>query len=325
MGKRVVIIGANGQLGFDLMRLWSEVVPGEEPVGLTHAEIEVADPDSVRAALRPISPHVVVNTSAYHKVDIAECTPNRAFAVNACGPRNLALVCRELDAVLIQLSTDYVFSGKKGAPYLEDDPVDPVNVYGVSKAAGEMLTRYLWPKHFIVRSSGLYGVAGPSGKGSNFVELMLHLARSGKPIKVVDDQVLTPTPTHSLARQIAALSATDRYGTYHATSQGQCSWYEFAQAIFELAGLSPDLSPQTTLQSGALALRPSCSVLENHNLAVLGDDRMPQWRAGVKQYLEIRAAGLQNSQACAVATSRNRGLSSPASEIRRRGRISCGT
>jgi dTDP-4-dehydrorhamnose reductase len=298
MSRTVVIVGANGQLGFDLLRLWPEVVPGEEPVGLTHADIEVADPDSVRPALMRLGPQVVVNTSAYHKVDVVEGTPERAFAVNAAGARNLAAVCRDLGAVLVHLSTDYVFSGKKGTPYLEDDPVDPVNVYGVSKAAGEMLIRYLWPKHFIIRSSGLYGVAGPSGKGSNFVELMLRLAHSGKPIRVVDDQVLTPTPTHSLARQIAALSTSGRFGTYHATSQGECSWYEFAQAIFELSGLAPVLSPQTTAQSGALALRPSRSVLENHNLALLGDDRMPPWRAGLKQYLDTRTAVPDPRAAC---------------------------
>jgi len=301
MRRNIVIIGANGQLGSDLMRLWPGVVPGEQPVGLTHADIEVSDPDSVRAALTPLGPQVVVNTSAYHKVDVVESTPERAFAINATGPRNLALACRDLDAVLIHLSTDYVFSGKKGAPYREDDPVDPVNVYGVSKAAGEMLIRYSWPKHFIVRSSGLYGLAGPSGKGSNFAELMLRLAVSGKPIRVVDDQVLTPTPTHSLAMQIATLSRANRFGTYHATCQGQCSWYEFAKAIFELCELSPDLSPQSTTQSGAVALRPSRSVLDNRNLALLGDDRMPPWKTGLQQYLALRVVGLGNREARALA------------------------
>jgi dTDP-4-dehydrorhamnose reductase len=302
MRRNIVVVGAHGQLGSDLMRLWPEVVPGEEPAGLTHVDIEVTNPESVRTALAPLCPQVVINTSAYHKVDVVENTPERAFAVNAAGPRNLALACRDLDAVLIHLSTDYVFSGKKGAPYREEDPVDPVNVYGVSKAAGEMLIRYAWPKHFIVRSSGLYGIAGPSGKGSNFVELMLRLAGSGKPIRVVDDQVLTPTPTHCLAMQIAALSKSRRFGTYHATCQGQCSWYEFAEAIFMFSGLSPDLSPQSTAQSGAVALRPSRSVLENRNLALLGDDWMPLWKTGLKEYLDLRTAGPGYREACALAT-----------------------
>jgi dTDP-4-dehydrorhamnose reductase len=292
MSRTIVIVGASGQLGTDLMRLWSGELPGEEPIGLTHTGIEVSDLDSVRTALERLRPQLVVNTSAFHKVDVVESAPERAFAVNASGVRNLALACRNIDAVLVHLSTDYVFSGQKGTPYLETDPVDPVNIYGISKVAGEMLIRYLWPKHFIVRSSGLYGMAGPSGKGSSFVELMLSLANADRPIRVVDDQVLTPTPTHCLARQIAVLSRTERFGTYHATSQGQCSWYEFARAIFELSGLAPDLSPQTTAQSGAVALRPPCSVLENRNLALLGEDRMPAWRAGLKQYLDIRAAAL---------------------------------
>jgi dTDP-4-dehydrorhamnose reductase len=289
MPGTIVIIGATGQLGSDLMRLWP-VRANEQIVGLSHGEIEVADFDSVRQALEPLRPRLVVNTSAYHKVDDVEAKPATAFATNAIGPRNLATICRQLDSVLIHLSTDYVFSGSKGNPYVETDAVNPLNAYGISKVAGEMFIRNLWHKHFIVRSSGLYGIAGPSGKGTNFVELMLRLGRSEKPIKVVDDQVLTPTPTHLLAAQIALLSQTDAYGTYHATCQGKCSWYEFASAIFKLTGLSPSLSPQTTAQSGAIALRPSYSVLENANLRRLGIDQMPEWEVGLHQYMASKDA-----------------------------------
>jgi dTDP-4-dehydrorhamnose reductase len=285
MSRPVLIIGSTGQLGSDLLHLWS-VQPEERIVGLTHADIEVTSIDSVRSKLEAIQPKIVVNTSAYHKVDEVESNPEKAFSVNTIGPRNLALVCREIDSVLMHLSTDYVFSGSKGSPYLESDPVDPVNVYGISKAAGEMFVRSLWTKHFLIRTSGLYGMSGPSGKGTNFIELMLRLAREGKPIKVVNDQVLSPTPTHSLAEQILALSRTGAYGTYHATSQGQCSWHEFARAIFDLSGLSPQLSPQTTAQSGAKAIRPSFSVLDNRNLATLGIDCMPEWRVGLRTYLD---------------------------------------
>lgn len=284
MANNIVIIGAKGQLGSDLMRLWPAQSRGSL-LGLRHDQIEVSHLESVRRQLTAIQPTVVVNTSAYHKVDDVEANPEKAFAVNAIGPRNLAIACRELDAVLIHLSTDYVFGGSKTTPYLESDPVCPLNAYGVSKASGEMLIRSTWDKHFIVRSSGLYGVAGPSGKGKNFVELMLSLARAGKTIKVVNDQVLTPTPTHILAAQIAALSETGAYGTYHATCQGQCSWFEFARTIFEIAQLSPDLSTQTTAQSGAVATRPPYSVLENGNLLGLGIDLMPSWKTGLEQYL----------------------------------------
>jgi dTDP-4-dehydrorhamnose reductase len=286
MASPVVIIGSNGQLGSDLMRLW----PAQygELVGLTHQDIEVTSMDSVRAKLEAIRPKLVVNTSAYHKVDDVESNPEKAFLVNAIGPRSLALGCRELDAILIHISTDYVFGGRKSSPYVESDPVDPANVYGVSKAAGEMLVRSLWKKHFIVRTTGLYGISGPSGKGTNFIELMIRLANAGKPIKVVDDQIMTPTPTRALAAQIALLSGTEEFGTYHATCQGQCSWYEFDRTIFELSGLSPQLSTQTTAQSGAIATRPAYSVLENSNLAFLGIDRMPPWEAGLKEYLDLK-------------------------------------
>jgi len=288
MRRSIAIIGANGQLGSDLMRVRTAVSASEELRGLTHRDIEVTDLKSVRAALLAVPPEVVINTSAYHRVDDVEADPGHAFAVNVIGPRNLALACKDLDAVLIHLSTDYVFSGRKDSPYVESDPVDPINMYGISKVAGEMAIRSLWPKHFIVRSSGLYGIAGPSGKGSNFVELMLRLAREGKSIRVVNDQILTPTPTRVLAEQIFVLSRRREYGTYHATCQGQCSWFEFARAIFDFAGLSPPLSPQTTSQSGAVAARPAFSVLDNQNLRLLGIDRFPSWRDGLKEYLDSK-------------------------------------
>lgn len=283
---RAVIIGASGQLAHDLAgALASE---GHEVAGLTHQQIEVADLESVRAALPAARPDIVINTAACHKVDDVEDNPERAFAVNASGTRNLAIVCRDLDVPLVHLSTDYVFSGSKGTPYVESDGVDPVNVYGVSKAAGEMLLRHVWPKHYIVRSSGLYGVAGSSGKGGNFVETMLRLAREGRSVRVVNDQTLTPTSTRHLARQIAVLIQRGRYGTYHATCQGECSWYGFAARIFEHSGLSPQLSPQTTAESGARATRPSFSVLDNAALRALGIDRMPPWQDALAEYLEER-------------------------------------
>jgi dTDP-4-dehydrorhamnose reductase len=192
----------------------------------------------------------------------------------------------------MHLSTDYVFSGRgrtRGEPYEETDPIEPLNVYGVSKAAGEMFVRYCWPRHFLVRLSGLYGVAGSSGKGGNFVETMLRLAGAGKPIRVVDDQVLTPTHTDAVARQLATLSQSDAYGTYHATCQGECSWFEFAVEIFRLAGLSPDLGPQSTAEAGSKARRPSYSALDNRNLRALQIDCMPHWRDALGDYLAMRA------------------------------------
>jgi dTDP-4-dehydrorhamnose reductase len=297
MGRLIAIIGANGQLGSDLMRVRTAASASDKLLGLTHGDIEVTDLRSVRAALQAGNPGVVINTSAYHRVDDVEADPGRAFAVNVIGARNLALACKDLDAVLIHVSTDYVFSGRKEKPYIESDPVDPINMYGISKAAGEMAIRSLWPKHFIVRTSGLYGIAGPSGKGSNFVELMIRLARDGKSIRVVNDQILTPTPTRVLAEQIFVLSRRHEYGTYHATCQGQCSWFEFARTIFDLAGLSPTLSPQTTSQSGAVAARPAFSVLDNQHLRQLGIDGFPSWKDGLKEYLNAQHLRTQQLEA----------------------------
>jgi dTDP-4-dehydrorhamnose reductase len=283
---RVALIGAKGQLGSDLSLTLG--ANGYEVVSLTHAKIEVTDIGSIRLALIPVTPDVVINTAAYHKVEEVEQNPVEGFAVNTIGPHNLALVCKDLESPLLHLSSDYVFSGRKATPYVESDAVDPLNIYGVSKAAGEMILRYLWPRHFIVRTSGLYGKAGSSGKGGNFVELMLQLAREGKSIKVVNDQILTPTSTHALALQIAALIKTDAYGTYHATCQGECTWYDFAVEIFRRAGLNPQLSPQTTTQSGARVKRPPYSVLENANLKCIGIDLMPSWQDALQSYLTER-------------------------------------
>jgi dTDP-4-dehydrorhamnose reductase len=245
---------------------------------------------SVRQALLPLEPQLVVNTTAYNLVDAAEIDSRVAFEVNAIGPRNLGLSARELDAALVHVSTDYVFPGSGRRRYVETDAVDPLNAYGVSKAAGEMLIRAAWPKHFIVRTSGLYGVAGSAGKGGNFVDTMLRMARAGQAIRVVDDQVLTPTHTADLAAQIAGLAGTGEYGTYHASCQGECSWYEFALEIFRQAGLSPSLARQTTAEAGRAAPRPPYCVLDNRRLRLLDLDAMPGWDEALARYLAQAAS-----------------------------------
>lgn len=283
---KVALIGAKGQLSSDLEPVLR--AKGWEIIPFTHADLDVADLKSVQAALVPARPHIAINTAAYHKVEDVENNPAQAFAVNAIGLRNLALVCQKLSSTLVHLSTDYVFSGSKRNPYVESDPVDPLNVYGISKAAGEMALRAVWPKHFILRTSGLYGHAGSAGKGGNFVELMLRLAQEEEPIRVVADQILTPTSTQALALQIAALIDTEAYGTYHATCQGECSWYAFAVEIFRSVGLYPDLRPQSTAESGARVKRPVYSVLENAQLKTIGIDLMPYWQEALRNYLRQR-------------------------------------
>src|SRR5437660_1253984 len=184
--------------------------------------------------LDSVQPDVVISSAAYHKVEECEQPPALSFGVNAVGPRNLALACRCSNAVLVHFSTDYVFDGARQQPYTETDLPHPLNVYGISKLAGEGMVALTWERHFVIRTCGLYGVAGSSGKGGNFVETMLRKAAEGAPIRVVDDQVLTPTFTGDLAEGVARLLDTEVYGLYHISAEGQCSWHEFARKIFEL-------------------------------------------------------------------------------------------
>jgi len=278
---KILIIGANGQLGTDLVR----ILRHHQVIALTHKEIEVCNHQETRKILEGHKPEVVVNTSAYHRVDLCEDHLEETFKVNTYAVRNLAEICQDLGIVLVHLSTDYVFGSEKKSPYREKDLPNPLNVYGVSKLAGEYFVRHICQRHFIIRTSGLYGVAGASGKGGNFVELMIRLAKEGRPIKVVSDQILTPTYTKELAKKIAQLIETGQYGLYHVTNNGQCSWYEFARVIFELVGLHPDLSATTTEEFGAKAKRSPYSVLENANLRKLGLDDLSSWREALEQYL----------------------------------------
>ena len=242
--KKVAIIGSGGQLGTDLASVFSQDKHAELYL-LDHSSVECADKRSVEKALFDINPQVVINCAAFVRVDDCEKESEKAFSVNAKGAGHVAQACAGIGATVVYISTDYVFDGGKSSPYTEKDSPDPLNIYGKSKLEGERLVRDFCPKHFIVRSSGLYGL-GRGGKGSlawNFVETMLKLAGGGGPIRVVDDQVLAPTFTKDLAGVIAELIDTDRYGTYHITNSGECSWYEFGKAVFEVSGLDPNYGP----------------------------------------------------------------------------------
>jgi dTDP-4-dehydrorhamnose reductase len=289
---RIALIGSNGQLGSDVARLWPDSPlgrRGDELIGLVHADIEVTDEDAVRSVLGGLRPDVVINTAAFHRVDDCETQPELAYRVNALGVKHLAHACAQLGATLVHISTDYVFGGDQTTPYQEDDAVSPISAYGISKAAGEFFLRYALPdRHILVRSSGLYGVAGASGKGGNFVETMLRLAREGRSIRVVDDQVLAPTFTVDLASALLEVISRDGRGTVHITSAGQCSWYEFATTIFELAGLRPDLSPTTSEAYDSPAKRPAFSVLENAHLLKLGVAQPRPWREALVEYLRLK-------------------------------------
>lgn len=282
---KYAIIGAAGQLGRDLApRLSGEVLPwGREQADLTQPEL-------LRASLSASRPNVVINCAAYNFVDKAESEPDAAFAVNAWGVRQLALLCREFDIILVHFSTDYVFGleANRTTPYRESDAPGPVSVYGLSKLAGEYLVRTLCPKHFVVRTCGLYGVWGSGGKGGNFVETMLRVAGQGKPLRVVNDQRCTPTYTVDLAAAVAALVGTDRYGLYHLTSAGSCTWFEFAAKIFELASVKADLGPTTSAAYNAPARRPPYSVMECQAYRDLGLAAPRPWQKALAAYLEER-------------------------------------
>jgi dTDP-4-dehydrorhamnose reductase len=258
-------------------------------VPLTHRDLDVSDSAQVDRVLSSIHADVVISTAAFHKVEECEKQPAPSFAVNAVGPRNLALVCRQKNAVLVHFSTDYVFDGRQRRPYTESDLPRPLNVYGVSKLAGEHILALTWHRCFVIRTCGLYGVAGSAGKGGNFVETMLKKASEGAPIRVVDDQVLTPTFTGHLAEAVSQLIRTQAYGLYHVTAEGQCSWYEFARKIFELENLAADLKPVSSREFASPVQRPAYSVLSKAKLRALGIT-MPPWDDGLRRYLAARRA-----------------------------------
>jgi len=283
---RIVLIGANGQLGTDIDSYFKG--EGLDVIGLTQEDIDVCNFDVCDKVLKKIKSDLIINTAAFHNVDLCEDDVLSSFKVNALGVKNLAKICLDLDTPLMHFSTDFVFGGEKSAPYTEDDCPKPVSLYGVSKLAGERIIQYMLNKYYLVRVCGLYGHAGPYGKGSNFVDLMIKLAKEGKDIKVVDDQVLTPTSTEDVAEKLYELIGTGKYGLYHMTNTGSCSWYEFACEIFKMAGLSPNVSPTTSEEFGAKAKRPAYSVLDNVNLRKAGLEDLRPWKAALKDYINGR-------------------------------------
>jgi dTDP-4-dehydrorhamnose reductase len=281
---KVAVTGANGQLGTDLC----QALHNFDVIPLTDADIEIADMASARKALLKHKPAIIINTAAYVRVDDCEDEKDKAFSVNALGARNVAVVAQELGAKLVHISTDYVFGGEaepRTTPYTEFDTPVPLSTYGQSKLAGDNLVRHFCLRHFIVRTSGLFGVAGSMGKGGNFVETILKLARERDELKVVNDQVFSPTHTRDLARKIVQLMTTDYYGVFHITNRGACSWYEFAGEILKLAGLKNPVIPISSVQYPQKAKRPGFSVLDNYQLRLLGMDDMPTWQEALRDYM----------------------------------------
>ncbi|MEW5902480.1 MAG: dTDP-4-dehydrorhamnose reductase, partial [Acidobacteriota bacterium] len=232
-----------------------------------------------------LGPAGVINTAAYHRVDECEDNPQKSFEVNAIAVRDLALLAGELGFVLVHFSTDYVFDGAKRKPYVEEDPPNPLNVYAVSKLAGEFFIRALLEKYFLIRTCGLFGSAGCREKGDNFVDRMISLAAEGKTVRVVNDQWVTPTATAELAERVGELIRTRQYGLFHLTSEGECSWFQFAEEVFRLSGRKPHLEPVDSRSFGAKARRPLYSVLENKKAKEIGLRALSPWQESLAAYL----------------------------------------
>jgi dTDP-4-dehydrorhamnose reductase len=280
---KVAVIGADGQLGTDVVKAFT--ANGDEVVGLTHADIELSDTGSVSARLSADRPQAIVNTAAMHHVDRCEADPSKAFAVNGLGAKNLALAAKDLGAILMHISTDYVFDGEKTTPYVETDAPRPLNAYGNSKLSGEYFVRVTAPKHFVLRTSAIYGKSPCRAKGGlNFIELMLKLARERGEVRVVDDEIVSPTSTRDIARQTVTLSRSDKYGLYHATAESSCSWYAFAKEIFDTTGTKVNLIKAGPNEFPIKVPRPKYSVLENAGLKKYGLNVFRTWQEGLREY-----------------------------------------
>jgi dTDP-4-dehydrorhamnose reductase len=286
--KKIALIGVDGQLGTDIYNHFKK--KGVKLEGLRgFRDIDVYDYSLSENVLKKIGPDIVINTAAFHDVDRCEDEALSAFKVNVIGVKNLALICREINASLIHFSTDYIFDGEKSSPYVEDDYARPLSLYGISKLAGEQVMQYILDRYYIVRLCGLYGHAGCIGKGStNFVESMIKMAEGKKEIKVVNDQVLTPTSTMDVSEKLLELMQTGKYGIYHMTNTGSCSWYEFTCEIFRLMKLNTRVIPISTDQFGAKAKRPHYSVLDNFNLRKIGLTDLRNWKEALKDYIKNR-------------------------------------
>lgn len=282
---KVLVTGANGQLGTDLC----SILQGVEVIPLTDADIEITDINSVKSVITRQQPDVVINTAAYVRVDDCETEQDTAYAVNALGARNIAVVCHEIGAKLAHVSTDYVFGGETEpctTPYTEFDTPIPANLYGKSKLAGENLVRDLCSRYFIIRTSGLFGVAGAMGKGGNFIETMIKLSREQEQLTIVNDQIFSPTYAKDLAEKIAKLINTEYYGVFHISNRGTCSWYDFAKEILRLAGQEVPVVPITSSQFPQKARRPCYSVIDNYHLRLLGMDDMRSWQDALEDYMK---------------------------------------
>jgi dTDP-4-dehydrorhamnose reductase len=284
---KIAVIGANGQLGSDIYEELKDNIKGDI-IGLTHSDMDIADIDSVYSVFNNTNPDIIINTAAFHNVPLCEKEREKAYAVNSNGAENLAKISSEIKSKLIHFSTDYVFDGEKESPYIESDLPNPLNIYAKSKLEGENRISDIAEKYYILRVAGLYGKYPSRVKGYNFVELMLRLAKERDEIRVVDDEITTPTYTKEIGKQILKIIKKEpEYGIYHATAEGECSWYEFAKTIFEFAGVKVNLKKAFPEEFASDVNRPKYSVLENHKLKKEKLNIFKNWQQELKDYLNI--------------------------------------
>jgi dTDP-4-dehydrorhamnose reductase len=285
---KLLIIGCNGMLGQDMLRAARSA--GHSVSGIDFPDIDITKPESVRSCVTAARPHVIVNCAAWTAVDACETDCDRAFAVNATGAGLLARAAEGCGAIFVHFSTDYVFDGAKSTPYIESDPVNPVSVYGRSKLEGELLVQKNCTRSFIFRIAWLYGAGG-----ANFVKTIRELAKKNADahafLRVVNDQIGSPTYTADVCRQTFGMLDTGHFGLYHSTSEGQCSWFDFATEIVRALHVKVELVPCSTAEFPRPAPRPRYSVLENSRLKKLGLNLMPHWKDGFAAFLRDEQRG----------------------------------
>jgi len=277
---KILVTGVRGQLGHDVVEELTR--RGIEAVGVDIDEMDITDSASVDRVIKEAAPDAVIHCAAYTAVDAAEENEEACRRVNADGPRNIARVCRELDIKMLYISTDYVFSGQGENFWEPEDICEPQSVYGRTKYEGETAVREILDKYFIVRIAWVFGI-----NGRNFVRTMLNLSKNHGTIRVVNDQFGSPTYTYDLAKLLADMIQTDKYGTYHATNEGICSWYDFACAIFREAGVDVEVVPVTTAEYGAKAKRPANSRMNNDKLTENGFRKLPAWQDALARYVGV--------------------------------------
>lgn len=276
---KILVTGITGQLGYDVVKELQE--RGIEAIGTGSREMDITDWEAVEKTIKTAAPDAVIHCAAYTAVDAAEDNEEVCRRVNAEGTRNIARACKELNCKMIYISTDYVFEGQGERPWEPEDACAPQGVYGRTKYEGELAVKELLEKYFIVRISWVYGV-----NGKNFVKTMLNLSKTHDRLTVVNDQFGSPTYTPDLAKLLVDMVQTERYGIYHASNEGICSWYEFACAIFEAAGIKMEVVPVTTAEYGAKAPRPFNSRMSKEKLAEKGFEKLPVWQDALARYLE---------------------------------------